>query len=247
MGNLHKTIAAGGLMAVMATASAAESPFSANVALTSDYAFRGISQTQEESALQGGFDFAHGSGFYVGLWGSNVNFAEPDALVDPTERAQLELDVYAGISGMFGKSKLGWDVGVLHYDYPGASSSLDYAFNEVYGKLSYDFGAAAITLGVNHSNDYFAASDKADYYYVDASVPLPQKFALSLHAAKQNIKDNGAFGTPDYKDYKIGVSREIGGFGFDLSYIDTDLSESECFGGTELCNSRVVFTISKAM
>lgn len=233
-------------MTVMSVASAAESPFSANVALTSDYAFRGISQTSEDPAIQGGFDFSHTSGFYLGVWASALNFGEPATTFKPDDRAHLEADIYAGFSGNF-TEKLGWDVGVLHYDYPGAESSLNYDFTEGYAKLSYDFGAAKTTLAVNQTSDYFAASGSATYLALDVEVPLPGDFALAIHAGNQKIDKEAVFGTPDYTDYKIGISKEFGGFGFALDWIDTDLDKIECFGGSDLCESRVVFTISKSM
>jgi len=225
--------------AVLAGASAgSQADLTANVALTSDYVFRGISQTDENPAIQGGFDYSHSSGLYIGVWGSNVNFNDGD-------QAQLELDVYGGYSAS--AKKLGYDVGLIRYSYPGASGSLNYDYNEVYGKVSYDFGAASVTGGVNYSNDYFGASGNATYYFAEIAVPLPRKFSLTAHLGRQNIEKNGAFGTPDYVDYKIGVAREIGGFGLSLDWVDTNLSKSECFGGSSLCGSRVAFTVSKSM
>ena len=235
-------------MTIMLVASAADSPFSANVALTSDYAFRGISQTSEDPAIQGGFDFSHASGFYAGVWASALNFGEDATAlgITPDDRAHLEADIYAGFSGNF-TEKLGWDVGVLHYDYPGAASKLNYDFTEGYAKLSYDFGTANATLAVNQTSDYFAASGSATYVALDVEVPLPSGFALALHVGDQGIDKNAAFGTPDYTDYKVGISKEFGGFGFALDWIDTDLDKLECLTGSDLCESRVVFTVSKSM
>ncbi len=217
----------------------AEVDLSGNVALTSDYTFRGISQTDEDPAVQGGFDLAHSSGFYAGVWASNVDF-------DDGDEAHIEMDVYGGISGEF-PNALGWDVGILHYDYPGADSSLDYDFNEIYGSLSYDFGPVAASAGISYSNDYFGGSDNATYYSLDLSVPLPQDFSIGAHVGRQEIDENNTFGTPDYTDWKLGVSKEIGGFGLALDYVDTDLSDSDCFGGSDLCDGRVVFTVSKSL
>jgi uncharacterized protein (TIGR02001 family) len=80
---------------------------SANVGVTSDYVFRGISQTFQDPAVQGGVDFTCGR-FYFGFWGSNVDFG-PDA--------NVEIDVYAGIKGTAGR--ISWDLGVIYYGYPG--------------------------------------------------------------------------------------------------------------------------------
>jgi uncharacterized protein (TIGR02001 family) len=236
-------IAAGALMACASATAHAE--FSGNVALTSDYLFRGISQTDENPAIQGGIDYSHDSGFYAGLWGSNVDFGE-DTGDGLGSRASLELDLYAGFSRN-PPGALGWDVGVIRYGYPGAGSRRNYDYTEIYGKLSYDFGVAAGTAGINYSNDYFAASGTGVYYYGEVAVPLPAEFKVGAHVGHQTIDKNDVFGTPDYTDWKIGVSKDFGGLGFALDYVDTDLSKSECFGGTNLCDSRVVFTLSKGL
>lgn len=241
MKKLMTSVAMGAVLAGAGTTAQAE--FSGNVALTSDYIFRGISQTSEDPAVQGGFDYAHDSGFYLGTWASSLEFGEDSSVVDP---ASMELDLYAGYSGNI-NGALSYDVGVLRYMYPGASKSLNYDFTEIGGSLAYDFGAAAVTVGLYYSPDYFASSDKAIYYYADVAVPLPAEFAVNFHVGHQTIDDNATFGTPDYTDYKVGVSKEIAGFGLALDWVDTDLSKSECFGGSNLCDSRVVFTVSKEL
>ena len=240
---VQKIIIASSLSAFTSIATAAEqSPFSANVALTTDYVFRGISQSAEDPAIQGGFDFNHASGFYAGVWGSNVEFAETDTAT-VGRGAQMELDVYGGYGWQ--AAGIDWDAGVIRYIYPGASGSRNYDFNEIYGSVGKSFGTVKGTVGLNYSDDYFAGSGNATYLYLDVEVPLPQDFALALHAGKQEIDNNAAFGTPDYTDYKVGISKEFGGFGFALDFIDTDLSKSEC--GSNNCDSRVVFTVSKSM
>ncbi|RMD68756.1 MAG: hypothetical protein D6819_08605 [Gammaproteobacteria bacterium] len=212
----------------------ADSPFSANVALATDYPFRGISQTDEEPAIQGGFDFNHESGLYLGTWASNVDFNDGD-------EAQMELDLYGGFAKEF--SGIGVDVGLIYYAYPGAASDLDYDFLEIYGGLSYSIAS----IKYSYSNDYFAGSGTSGYLEGGVDIPLPQDFSLGLHIGRQWIDEEDTFGTPDYTDWKIAVSKEIAGFGFELSYVDTDLSDKECFGGTDLCDARGMFILSKSM
>src|SRR5688572_31801626 len=86
-----------------------------NVGLFSQYIFRGLTQTNEEPAIQGGFDYSHSSGFYVGTWGSNVSWLQDGG----SYRAggSLELDIYGGFKGSIGKTDLGYDVGLLYYWY----------------------------------------------------------------------------------------------------------------------------------
>jgi len=100
--------------ATPAPAAAAPSPFTGNFTLASEYLYRGIAQTRGKPAVQGGFDYAHPSGFYVGTWGSNISW-----LTDAgASGASLELDVYGGYKGAI-NDDLGYDVGVLTYNYPG--------------------------------------------------------------------------------------------------------------------------------
>jgi len=238
MKTFHKTALAAALATVTVTATAAESPhkFTGNVAYTSDYAFRGISQTLEKPAIQGGFDYGHSSGIYAGTWASSVDFGDS---------TQSEWDWYGGFASTLPGSKIGYDVGVLSYNYTGGSD--DYDFIEVYGKLNYDFGQFALKGGVNYSNDYFNASGSATYIFAGVDVPLGKDFSLSAAAGHQSIDKEDRFGAPSYTDYKVAVNYSLAGFGLSLAYIDTDLDKKDCFGGTDLCDSRVVLTVSRSM
>ncbi|HSA68341.1 MAG TPA: TorF family putative porin, partial [Burkholderiales bacterium] len=89
------------------SAPAPRSPVTGNIALVSEYRFRGIDQTFGEPALQGGFDYAHSSGVYLGNWNSNVG-----ALFNG---ANLEMDFYGGWRKSFGD--FGLDVGAIYYYY----------------------------------------------------------------------------------------------------------------------------------
>ncbi len=234
-------------MVITTPAVQAESPheFSANVALTTDYRFRGISQTNEDPAIQGGFDYGYAPyGFYAGVWASSLEFGlgEPD-------NASTEMDFYGGFAGEV-LNGIGWDVGALYYYYPGRDGgpgAADFDYYEIYGSLSYDFGFASVTGGLNYSPDYFGESDTFFYYYGDVAIPLNVwGLSISGHVGRNDIDNNLAFGTPDYTDYSFGISKDISAFTFDLSYVDTDLSKSECFLGSNLCDSTAVFTVSAA-
>ena len=215
---------------------------SGNVALTTDYRFRGWSQTTSDPAVQGGFDYNHDSGFYVGTWGSNVEFA-----------GSLELDYYAGFANDINDS-IGYDVGVIYYDYPGGDlGGVDPEFWEVYGGLSGDLGPVSLSGTISYSDDYFGETGKAWYYDLGASYGLPYDISLNAHFGYQtiddgSIKDDGFFSSDedDYKDWSIGVTKTMWDLDFDLSYIDTNLSDSDCFGNN-VCDSTVVFSISKSL
>lgn len=230
MNNFSKTLIASALIAG-SSAVAAESAFSAsaNVAMTTDYVFRGLSQTNEDPAIQGGFDISHDSGFYLGVWASNVEF-------DST--AQSEFDIYLGIGGEAG-SGLGWDVGVLAYLYPGSEGDDDGGDTvEWYGKLSYSFGgdlSPTVGFGIAYSDDFYLLGDGL---YISGSIDLslPSDFAIGASVGDTNIDADGF----DYTDWKVYISKEVGGFGFELAYTDTDIDDCT------VCDGRAIFTVSKS-
>ena len=194
---------------------------SGDVAFTSDYAFRGISQTEEAPALQGGLSLSDESGFYLSMWGSNVDF-----LAEGT----LELDVMLGWSGDINEE---WstDVGIMRYGYPNAE--IDGSnFWELYGSLSYK----DLTFGLAYSDDYYANSGNFVYAYANYSYALTDNLTLDLHVGQNEYDESSA----SYLDWSVGVSTEVLGAGLSLAYVDTDIEASY------LADSRVIFTISKS-
>lgn len=234
------SIALAGLLVSSANiqTAAAEVSFSGNVTLATDYIFRGISQT-DGPAIQGGFDVEFSNGLYAGIWASNLDFGDD---------ADIEVDYYAGYAGAFNE-KFGYDIGLIYYSYPSsdAASAGDYDYVEIAGSLSYDFGVVSTTFGLNYSDDYYAGSGSSTFAYVGADMPLANDFALNFNFGSQSIDDTAAFGTPDYNVWNFGASKSVGGFDFALVYTDTDLSNSECFGGSDLCSDTIVFSVSKSM
>lgn len=239
MKQIATALAASGLV-LGATAATAE--ISGNVAMTTDYLFRGISQTDNSPAIQGGFDYEHESGFYTGIWASNVDFDD-----------SIEIDIYAGVSGEL--EGVSWDIGALAYIYPGDgfAGAPDSNYEEFGGSLGYDFGAFDASIGVWWSPDFFAESDDATYISLDVGVPLGENYTLALHYGNQSVDDEDAFwGTAtnnksDWDDYSVGISTEAMGLGFDLTWSDTNVDKGECFGGGNICDSTVIFTVSKSL
>jgi uncharacterized protein (TIGR02001 family) len=144
-----------------------------------------------------------------------------------------------------------FDVGAIYYDYPGDGGSLE--FWEIYGGLSGDLGPVSLSGKVSYSDDYFGESGTAFYYDLGASYALPAEFSLSAHFGYQTIDDGAAsdagfFSSSEdsYKDWSIGVSRSFMGVDLDLSYLDTNLGKSDCFD-TKICDSTVVFSVSKSL
>jgi uncharacterized protein (TIGR02001 family) len=208
---------------------------SGTVAVTSDYVFRGITQSDESPALQGAINFGQATGPYLGLWGSNVDFNDGD-------EATLELDLSGGYKWAWGPAS--FDAGVIYYAYPGADSGLDYDYWE--GKLaaSVPAGPVTVTGSAFVSPDYFAGSGTAVYVNGAASVPVFST-GITANAAvgHQSIDDNAAFGTSDYTDWTGGLSYTWEKFTFNVAYYDTDLSNADCPDG---CEARAVATITCA-
>lgn len=215
--------------------------FSANVALTSEYYFRGVSQTDDAPAIQGGFDWSaevgSGVGVYLGAWGSNVDFNEGGTV----DGATVEIDFYGGLTGDIGNTGIGWDVGLIYYAYPGAADALDYDFVEVQGALSYDLGFASTAVSLNYSPDNFGGSGEAYYLKGGVDVPVGKYLTISAHVAKQWIEKNDVFGLPNYIEWGIGGTVNVMGFDVNLAWTDTDHSDSEC---SDACGM-VLLTVSR--
>ncbi len=220
---------------------AEDSPISANVTLASDYAYRGISQTDEKPAIQGGFDYAHASGFYVGVWGSNVSWLNDIAASTSTGNS-LEIDVYGGYSTELGP--VGLDVGVLHYNYPGNYNSTWRAetgmenpnTTEGYVALSWEF----LTFKYSHAfTDLFglADSDGSRYYDLGAEYEVMPGLVASAHFGRQYVKGNSM---DSYNDWKVGATYSMLGVDLGLHYVDTDLS------GGGVVGERVIASVSKS-
>jgi len=207
MSQIRKSVLVAVLAAsVPAMAQAAETPehaITGNLGVFSNYIFRGVSQSSEKAALQGGFDYAHKSGAYAGVWGSNVSW-----LSDFTAYtgSSLELDMYAGYKGTIGKSDFGYDVGGIYYYYPGdKNTSLSANTTEVYGALTWQWLTAKLSYVVG---DYFGVNDASGTLYFDLSASYPiGKSGVTLLAHVGSLKMAGTGNGPlDYTDWKIGAT-----------------------------------------
>ena len=188
--------------------------YTGNVGLFSQYIFRGLTQTNEELALQGGMDYSHASGFYAGTWGSNISWLRDFGSYNAG--GSLELDIYGGYKGTIGKTDFGYDVGLLYYWYPGdvASGFTKADTLEVYGALSWKWLSGKLSYSLN--DDTFGVTDSRGTYYLDltATYPVPNtKFTLIGHYGMQKFSgttagiDNDTFAS--YKDWKLGVNYSL--------------------------------------
>ncbi|MBK9586612.1 MAG: TorF family putative porin [Alphaproteobacteria bacterium] len=227
--------------ALISGAASAENPlassgisFSGNLGFVTEYSFRGIAQSNEKPAIQGGFDVNHTSGLYAGVWGSNVDFNDGD-------EATVEIDAFVGYAGEF--KGLSYDLGLIYYAYPGADDSLDYDYWEFAASMGYDFEVAALTASFNYSPNNFADSGHAEYYALSADVPIYKELSLTAHVGHQEIDEEEDFGVDDYNDWSVGLGYSLYGFDASLQYVDTDLDETEeCADG---CEDRVIFGVSR--
>ena len=178
--------------------SAVMAQFSANAGITSDYVWRGVSQTDENPTLQGGLDYGwEDLNLYIGAWGSGVDFTEPDA--------NVEIDVYLGFANEL-ENGFSYDLGYMHYAY----DESDFDFDELYFGMGFKIFSAKYSFDFENENGYLEGA---------IDFELPKDFGLGLHAARYDL-DLGA----DYTDYKIGLSKAFFGLDFELAFIDTDLS-----------------------
>ncbi|HEY6354880.1 MAG TPA: TorF family putative porin [Burkholderiaceae bacterium] len=196
----------------------------ANAGLFTDYRFRGISQTNKNPAFQGGFDFSHKSGFYLGNWNSNV-----DAVL--YNGGNLEMDFYGGFKGSF--DAFSYDVGVLYYYYPGSGAGGTNKIDNTELYVAGGWGPISLKYSYDASN-FFGVPDSKGAYYFDATVnyPLTKEFSLIGHVGYQGNLKNGAQITEidgsgpfsSLTDWKLGATYDLKGWLLGASYIDTNRS-----------------------
>ncbi|WP_114392216.1 TorF family putative porin [Oleisolibacter albus] len=212
-----------------ATAQAADGPFtlSGTAAVTSDYVFRGVSQTDEKAALQAGLTVSHESGLWAGAWASNVDD-------DFIPGADVELDLSAGYSNSVGD--FSYTAGVYWYTYPGQDDGADVNYVELGFTGSYTLDKFAFTGQVYWSPE-FTGPAGGDAYYgnIGASYALTDAFKIYYAAGKSWIQE----GT-NYVDWNIGAAFTYNAFTFDVKYTDTDLDDSD------IADSRIVGTVTFA-
>ncbi len=226
-----------------------KSNFSATLAITSDYVFRGISYTDGDPAVQGSFDYAHPNGIYLGIWATNWKDWDPDG-------SDIEIDFYVGYSGNL--DPLTYDFSAYYYHYPGANDDeAEYDYYEFIVKLKYQLAVAlspTIGIGYAYSPEYSGEDGASNYVNGTLDFTLPLNLTLGLEIGYQDIEGDKSTGNGwglndgngyDYTHWRIGLSTELKGFGLDVSYHNTDERGwlSDNIGPAD---ERVVFTISRS-
>ncbi len=222
-----------------AHAQAAESTLSFNVGATTDYRYRGLSQSRLKPAVQGGVDYADKSGFYVGAWASSIKWIK-----DAGGEASAEVDVYGGYKGAVGD--VAYDVGFLRYEYSGnklgnVDGLVNANTNEVYGAVTYGLVTAKYSHAV--SNLFGTANSKNSYYLdLSANFDLGSGFTLTPHVGRQSVKNSPA---SSYNDYSLTLTKDLGN-GLSASAMLVDTNTTYVLGGKDTAKSGVVVGLKYA-
>jgi len=231
----RKFIVAGLLAAALPGVALAEDPpkapeppkapytLSANAYLVSDYFFRGITQTWGKPAIQGGFDFVHDSGIYLGTWASNVSGNEFPG-------GSMEWDLYGGYKYAI-NDDWGLDVGALYYYYPGSylGGVTNPDTTELYLAGSWKWASLKYSHAVSNT---FGIPDSHNSWYLDlsANYPITDALTLNAHVGRQEYKgstngfNNGD--TLNYTDWKLGLTWAVNSWNLGAYYTDTNAKDA---------------------
>lgn len=224
----RNTLAALALLAIVPTVHASDAPpaadtasrytLTANVTLASQYRYRGLMQTNNQPAIQGGFDLAHASGFYIGNWNSSISWLD-DSNSDVS--APVEMDFYGGYKGNLVEG-LPVDLGVLQYYYPGdfPSGYTSPDTTELYAGIGY--GPMSFKYSIALTNLFgFADSKYSQYFDLSGNFDTGLwGLTVNAHVGRQIARnvDNGS-----YTDWKLGLTKDFGdGLSVSLAYLDTN-------------------------
>jgi uncharacterized protein (TIGR02001 family) len=246
------------------------SPVTGNMTIASDYRFRGVSQTYNGPAIQGGIDYAHSSGVYLGNWNSNVSS------ILFSGGSGIEMDFYGGWKKSFGD--FGIDLGAIYYYYHNAewntntgatAGNAKFDNTELYVGASWKWLSAKLNYAIS---DYFGlANEMADggyfvhkedgtalggkggssgtwYFDLTATIPVSKEFNIIAHYGKLDVKN---YDDLSYSDWKLGVTYDLAGWMLGAAYIDTN-AKSEWYytfgskGNKEIAKSTVVLSVMKS-
>lgn len=246
-----------GLPAVVMAAETSPHTLTGNVSLTSDYVFRGISQTGGDAAVQGGLDYTHASGVYLGTWGSNVGWIED---YQGYNSGNIEIDLYGGYRGTAGP--VSYDVGLIGYFYPGSKPAgvTKADTTEMYVGLGWKWFSAKYSYALSEQVFGFGkpggASGARGSNYLDLSASLPvgeTGLTLGAHWGTFNFKN---YSVQDYDDWKVSATYDMGklanvmsGVTLGVAYSDSNARKSAWTDANNqyLGDSTTFVWISKAL
>jgi len=217
---------------------------SGTVWLTTDYVFRGLSNSDENPAAQGSLDYTF-KGFYIGIWGSNTEFSD----------AHIEIDYYGGYGGEIGN--FSYDFMAIYYSYPENDNDPHPQYFEAHAGGKYKFAGVplepTVGLGYNYSPDFSGEDGTGHYGHGTLDLALPWDLTLGGELGYQWVKGDKLTGDNmgmdgddgfDYWHWRVSLTKDIPKwFTLDLSYHDTDNDAQDFFG--DIADSRLVFTVSR--
>jgi uncharacterized protein (TIGR02001 family) len=227
----------------------AQAQVTGNLGLTSDYRFRGISQSQNAPAVQGGVDYAHSSGFYIGNWNSSVSSQMY------TNGSGVESDLYAGFKKDIYKG-ITIDVGTYNYFYPRATTSASTGSNydtyEAFAGLGY--GPVSVKYSQTLGNGYFGTANArgSNYTQADVNYALPfkgfEKVSLLAHAGHTSVANSSNL---DYNDFNVGVGYDLKGWAlaakwYTNSAMTSTFTNANTISGQKLYKNAAVFSVTKS-
>lgn len=239
-------VAAQAQTAAPAASKAPEPDFtlSYNVGLVSDYRYRGISQSRLKPALQGGADFAHKSGFYLGGWASTIKWIKDNSTTANPVEGPVEIDLYGGYK--FSAGPVGMDLGALRYQYVGNGLKDtggggvygDANTTEIYAAASYS--VATFKYSRSLGNLFGNLNSKGSQYFdLTANFDLGSGFTLTPHVGRQIVNQSPSL---SYTDYSVTLAKDLGN-GFSLSAMAVSTNAKPAgytWGGKEVGKSGAV-------
>ncbi len=239
-----KTLTLASAAALLGASSLAQAGLSANIGATSNYLWRGVTQTDDGAAVSGGLDWSHDSGFYLGTWVSNVDWGSSGA----------EVDFYGGFSGSV--SDFGYDIGAIYYYYPSSADEYkDADFLELSLSGSWKFLEAGIAWTVNGQADSDGPFSDGDlYYHLSANFDVAETWNIggtvgyydfSTSSKWEDAENHGD--DPDYAHFQLDVTKSAGQWGdftFTVSKANTDYKKSAASNYWADDTSDVKFVVS---
>ncbi len=216
------------------SAADAETEISAELTATTDYLFRGVSQTMSAPALQGGVYVENSSGWYLSAWGSSIDFVDSTS---PDDGARVEIDLTAGYSYTVSES-VALSLDVNAYVYPSTRPGVDYDYLEWLASIDVD---ERHRFTVGFSNDVFNSGADGWYYYASTTVDLPRDLTLDVSAGHYDLGD--AYDA-SYSHGEVGIAGALRSIDWRISYSMTGGDDTELFDASTV-GSRTVLTLSR--
>jgi uncharacterized protein (TIGR02001 family) len=234
------------LLALAAASGSVHAGVTGTAALTSDYVFRGVSQTNGDPAIQAGFEASNEAGWYLGTWGSNISWLSDLSAAGAEISSSVEVDLYGGYRGKFGDAAT-FDVGAIYYAYPGDFPS---GFNDAdTAELYFGVGVGIFSAKYLYAvTDLFGYTDSDGSGYLDlgANWGFADTWTLNAHVGRQWIESNEDF---EYTDWKLGVTKAFAnGFSLAVAYTDTNADDGLYTNpyGTQIADGTAAITLTKA-